>query len=298
MIKALLLDLGDTLIDSASEKPFPGVEDALGVIETFETADHAPLVVCLVSDYTMPEPRTSRAIAATFAEYLELLDRTGLRRFFEPVEERVTLSTHAGARKPDALVFETAFKRAGVDGGLNQALFITENAEHIAACRKLGMKTLRYGTDFTSWSQAPLLISQDIGAAGFKNSEAVFRPALADRGLRLQSIEDLSPNKLRGTARNLVQLHSPDLGSFNDVHVELPVEVAASLDSAGRITTVHSTPRPDDVAEAILNVQSLAANKQIADGPPDPASPVLPTYRVETDSEGRRILRRRRLTAF
>jgi hypothetical protein len=121
---------------------------------------------------------------------------------------------------------------------------------------------------------------------------------LADRGLRLQSIEDLSPNKLRGTARNLVQLHSPDLGSFNDVHVELPVEVAASLDSAGRITTVHSTPRPDDVAEAILNVQSLAANKQIADGPPDPASPVLPTYRVETDSEGRRILRRRRLTAF
>ncbi|MDN3275189.1 hypothetical protein QWJ07_13085 [Frankia sp. RB7] len=298
MIKALLLDLGDTLIDTATEKPFPGVEDALGVIETFETADHAPLVVCLVSDYTMPDSRTPEAIASLFAEYLEVLDRTGLRRFFEPVEERVTLSTHAGVRKPAALVFETALKRAKVDGGLNQALFITENAEHIAACRKLGMKTLQYGADFTSWSQAPLLISQSIGAANLANSAAVFRRALADRGVKLQSIEDLSPNEFRGTARNLVKLQSPDLGHFNDVYVELPVEVEARLDAAGRIAAVQSTPRPDDVAEAIQQLQSLVANKQITDGPPDPASPVLPTHRLETDSEGRRILRRRRFTAF
>lgn len=298
MIKALLLDLGDTLIDSATEKPFPGVADALDVIATFETAGHEPLVVCLVSDYTMPDPRTPEAIAATFADYLTVLDGTGLRRCFEPVEERVTLSTHAGVRKPAAEVFETALKRARVDGGLNQALFITENADHIAACRKLGMKTLQYGADFTSWSQAPLLILRDIGAAGFKNSEAVFRPAFADHGVRLQSIEDLGPNELRGTARNLVKLHSPDLGHFNDVYVELPVEVEARLDAAGRIAAVQSTPRPDDVAEAIQQLQSLAANKQIADGPPDPASPVLPTHRLETDAEGRRILRRRRFTAF
>lgn len=298
MIKALLLDLGDTLIDSATEKPFPGVADALDVIATFETAGHEPLVVCLVSDYTMPDPRTPEAIAATFADYLTVLDRTGLRHCFEPVEERVTLSTHAGVRKPAAEVFETALKRARVDGGLNQALFITENADHIAACRKLGMKTLQYGADFTSWSQAPLLVLRDIGAAGFKNSEAVFRPAFADHGVRLQSIEDLGPNELRGTARNLVKLHSPGLGHFNDVYVELPVEVEARLDAAGRIAAVQSTPRPDDVAEAIQQLQSLAANKQIADGPPDSASPVLPTHRLETDAEGRRILRRRRFTAF
>lgn len=298
MIKALLLDLGQTLIDTASKTPFPGVVDALGVIETFETTDHQPLVTCLVSDYDMPKSRSPADIAATFARFLEVLDETGLRRFFEPVDERVTLSTHAGVRKPAALVFDTALKRAGVDGGLNHALFITEDAEHIAACRQLGMKALQYGTDFTSWSQAPLLISRDIGAAGFKNSEAVFRPALADRGMRLQSIEDLSPNELRGTARNLVKLQSPDLGSFNDVYVELPVEVEARLDAAGRIAAVQSMPRPDDVAEAILQLQTLAANRQIAEGPPDPASPVLPTHRLETDAEGRRILRRRRFTAF
>jgi hypothetical protein len=298
MIKALLLDLGNTLIDTATGKIYPGVEDALSVIETFESAQHAPLVVCLVSDYTMPNPRTPEAIAAAFAEYLEVLDRTGLRRFFEPVDQRVTLSTQAGVTKPAALVFETALQRAGIDGGLNQALFITEDAVHIAACRKLGMTALQYGADFTSWSQAPLLISQTIGAAGFRNSEAVFKAALAERGVKLQSIEKLGPKELRGTARELVRLHSPDLGRFNDLHVELPVDVAANLDSAGRITAVHSTPRPDDVAEAILGVQTLVANKQIADGPADPASPVLPTYRVETDQDGRRVLRRSRLTAF
>ena len=99
MIKALLLDLGGTLIDS-SEQVFPGVQDALTVLEAFETEDHQPLVTCLVSDFTMPEPRTTEAIAAAFADYLKILDKTGLRSFFEPVDERVTLSTHVGVRNP------------------------------------------------------------------------------------------------------------------------------------------------------------------------------------------------------
>ena len=92
MIRALLLDLGDTLIDTQHDnKPFPGVQDALGVLAKLKTADQAPLVLCLVSDFTMPEPRTAAAIAAAFADYLEILDQTGLRSFFEPVDERITL---------------------------------------------------------------------------------------------------------------------------------------------------------------------------------------------------------------
>lgn len=298
MIKALLLDLGDTLIDTASETPFPGVVDALGVLEKFETADHAPLVMSLVSDYTMPEPRTDAAIAAAFADYLKVLDKTGLRRFFEPVDERVTLSTHAGKLKPAAIVFETALARAGVDGPLSEALFITENAGHIRACRALHMTALQFGFDFKSWSAAPLLISRAIGAPGFKNSTAVFGPALADHGLTLQSIDSLSADRLSGTARHLVKLNAPELGGLEDVHVELPVDLEASLDPAGRVTAVQSKARPGDVAEAIQEVQTLAANRQIADGPADPQSPVLPTHRLETDAQGRRILRRRRFTAF
>src|SRR5262249_30822750 len=153
MIKALLLDLGGTLIDS-NDGVYPGVQDSLGVLETFETEEHKPLVMCLVSDYTMPESRTPTAIAAAFADYLKTLDRTGLRSFFEPVDERVTLSTQVGVNKPAAAVFEAALKRAKVDGRLTEALFITENSCHIAACQKLGMTTLQFGVDFNTWSTA------------------------------------------------------------------------------------------------------------------------------------------------
>lgn len=168
MIKVLLLDLGNTLIDTdkVPPVPYPGVEDALGVLKTLETADHKPLVMCLVSDFTMPEPRTPEAIAAAFADYLQELDKTDLRRFFEPVDERVTLSTHAGQPKPAAIVFKTALERARIHGTLRNTLFITEHPEHIRVCRdELHMKTLQFGVDFTSWSDAPRLISQAIGSA-------------------------------------------------------------------------------------------------------------------------------------
>jgi len=168
MIKTLLLDLGDTLIDThkVPQAPYPGVEKALGALKALKTADHKPLVMCLVSDYTMPKPRTPEAIAAAFAEYLQVLDKTHLRGFFEPVNERVTLSTHAGKLKPAAEVFKTALKRAGIHGTLRETLFITENAEHIRVCRDdLHMRALQFGVDFTSWSDAPKLIAQKIGVA-------------------------------------------------------------------------------------------------------------------------------------
>ncbi len=167
MIRALLLDLGDTLIDTHDDnKPFAGVRDALGALQKLETENHAPLVLCLVSDFTMPEPRTEAAIAAAFADYLEVLDQTGLRSFFEPVDGRVTLSTHVGFMKPDARVFEAALKRAKLDAPITEAMFITENAGHVAACRTLGMTALQFGVDFEAWSAAPALIAEKIGAPG------------------------------------------------------------------------------------------------------------------------------------
>jgi FMN phosphatase YigB (HAD superfamily) len=165
MIRALLLDLGDTLIDNVN-KPFPGVRDALDALQKFKTADDAPLVLCLVSDFTMPVPRTEAAIAAAFTEYLKVLDQAGLRSFFEPVDERVTLSTHVGVRKPKAAVFEAALRRAKVDAPITEALFITENADHIEACRQLEMPVLQFGVDFATWSAAPPLIAKAIDQAG------------------------------------------------------------------------------------------------------------------------------------
>jgi hypothetical protein len=61
-------------------------------------------------------------VEAILAEDLDRLDRFGLRRFFEPVERRVSLSTHAGMM--DRPVYELAHPDAGL----------------IAACRDLGVR--------------------------------------------------------------------------------------------------------------------------------------------------------------
>lgn len=299
MIRALLLDLGETLID-ANDQVLPGVRNALTQLRTFEAEDHQPLPMCLVSDFTMPHPRTPQAIQAAFADYLHILDQTGLREFFEPVDKHVTLSTHVGRNKPAAEVFETALARLGVAAPLTDTLFITENAAHVAACRQLGMHALQFGSDFTDWNHAPLRIAQEIGGTNVTNFKTMFKDALAAHDdLRLESLSDVKAGTLQGSARRLVKLDDPALGKLDGVHIELPVDLTARIDGTGRVASVETAPRPDMVAEAVENLKSLASNQQIAgmDEPGSP-SPVVPTHSVETDAQGRRILRRRRFTAF
>ena len=111
MIRVALFDLGLTLVDSLN-RPFPHVKEALQTIQSFTTAKGKPLLLGLVSDFDMPAPPATPAkIAAIFDRYLAVLDQTGLRSFFEPVQRRVTLSTHAGVFKPDRKIFETALRR-------------------------------------------------------------------------------------------------------------------------------------------------------------------------------------------
>jgi len=165
MIRVLLLDLGDTLVKSSTNKLFPGVPAALSAVRKLKAADGKKLVACLVSDFTMPQPRTPEAIDAAFSEYLKVLRRLDLTRFFKPVSERVTLSTHAGVLKPDRRVFETALRRARrSDAGLSECLFITENRSHVKACRAMGMDALQFGVDFKKWADAPPLIAQRMAA--------------------------------------------------------------------------------------------------------------------------------------
>src|SRR6185503_4841141 len=99
------------------------------------------LDTALVSDFTMPAAPAPARVAAIFADYLNELDRLGLRGFFEPVERHVTLSTHAGVTKPDRHVYEVACRRLCSDARLTDCLSVTENAGHIAACRDLGIQT-------------------------------------------------------------------------------------------------------------------------------------------------------------
>jgi hypothetical protein len=297
MIKALLLDLGGTL--ERDGHVLPGVADALEVMLKFQTGDGDRLVICLVSDFKMPMPRTPEAIDAIFKEYLAILDQLNLRRFFEPVTERVTLSTHAGAVKPARLIFETALQRARLNASLEDALFITEEAEHVKACRKMKMTALQFGVDFDEWTNAPSVVAGLVDSPSKDNLQIALKFSLfAKHDLRVQFVHELSGNTVRGKGQSWVKLDAPELGKLKGVHVELPTDVEARIDSKGQISDVRVLPPSrEDLMEAVGNVQTLAANHQIsADGSEDRR--VLPTHVVETDKHGQRFLRRRRFTAL
>jgi hypothetical protein len=167
MSKVLMLDLGDTLIRGTTV--LPHVPEALQAFRQFRGDDGKPLGLCLVSDFDMPEPPATPAkIKPIFARYVSLLDQVHLRQFFEPVSRCVTLSTHAGAFKPDRKVFELALRRLRVAAQLPDCIFITENRGHVTHCRGLGMKALQFGKDLTDWSQAPLLVAP-LAASGEVN---------------------------------------------------------------------------------------------------------------------------------
>jgi FMN phosphatase YigB (HAD superfamily) len=297
MIKALLLDLGNTLVDD-HRVVFPGVPDALRAVGAVQTQAGKPLVMCLVSDYKMPQPRTPQAIDAAFKEYVAIIEAAQLREFFEPVDERVTLSTNAGVTKPDRRIFELALRRAKLDASLAETLFITEQADHIAACRAMGMTALQFGVDFQDWSRAPLLIAELVAPSSRSNLTAALKPLLAaTNDMRLESIDAVSGGTVRGKGRGWVRLDAPELGALDGVHVELPVGVEATIKPGGGLADVRVKADPTDVAEAVQHVESLVSNRQVSLGPPG-SSPVVPTHTVETDAKGRRLLRRRRFTAM
>jgi hypothetical protein len=76
--------------------------------------------------------------------YLVELGESGLDRFFQPLAERVTLSTDVGVFKPDPLIFRTALDRLGAGIPFPHAVFVTERAAHVEAARALGMMAVHF----------------------------------------------------------------------------------------------------------------------------------------------------------
>jgi hypothetical protein len=85
MIRVVMFDLGNTLVDDAGH-PFAHVVRALPAIMSMRSAGGKALATCLVSDFTLTAPpATAAKVKPLFAQYLALLDATGLWPLFEPV---------------------------------------------------------------------------------------------------------------------------------------------------------------------------------------------------------------------
>jgi FMN phosphatase YigB (HAD superfamily) len=304
MIRIVFFDLGMTLID-ASHRPFPHAAEALATIQRFTTPAGEPLLTALVSDYEDAVPPTPARIAELFQQYLAVLDGTGLRPLFEPADHRVTLSTHAGVRKPDRRIFATALSRLGTDAPLGSCLLVTEAPAHVRAARTdLGMSALQFRSDaspafdFDDWLQAPAMIAHAIDPAGGPNAEAAIRLHLA--GAHAFDVQEL--NARGGAERAAVRgtLWKPvgaAAGELADVHAPFWVEGEVTRGPDGRIRAVRLDEPPSaHVAEAVSLVKSLARHGQLQDAGAPPARAA--THDIEIDEDGRRKLVRKRLRAY
>lgn len=306
MIKVLLLDVGDTLVKTSASAVFPHVREALGTLSSFETAAGDPLVLCVVSDFEMPVLRTAAKIKATFQKFTTLLDSFGLKQFFEPVNQHITLSTHAGVTKPDPKIFKLALQRLGLPAtGFDSCLFITENKTHLEACQALGMKTLRFGettapgVDFTNWSKAPLLVSHIVHATHQANLESALGLMLAtEHDLEITAVQErTADNRIRLQAQCWHPVPLRKASGAEEIQVQLPTEVEVRLDEHGNVLAVnHRQPDPEQVAEAAHSVATLEANHQLAHQSM-PATGEA-THLVEKDEKGRNRLVRKRFSAI
>lgn len=292
-IRILMLDLGDTLVHEGAA--LPHAAEALEVLAKFTTAGGKPLAICLVSDYTLPA--APGEVQADFKEYLTLLEGFGLRSYFEPVDKRVTLSTHAGVYKPDRRIFELAIKRLGLKAKLSECLFITEEKTHIAAASDLGMATLTFGTPkgFTDWAEGPLLVAGKItGLAAANIARALPVWLAANHGLLFA---EGPGNLVVDGDRILAKVQQPwplPASDFGEDNLFVPVQTTVKfrLDASGRVRSFDKKDPPaDQVAEAVQEAKNSRARKEIATSPGERR-----VKQFVTDPQGRRVLRRMRFS--
>lgn len=137
-MKLVLFDLGNTL--ESNGVLLPGAMDTLEAIRALRTGDRPAALLGLVSDFNMP--RQPSDVPDIEQQYYELLDDLGIRPFFEPVAERVTLSTQVGVFKPDEAIFRAAASKADPALEFDDVLFVTENLAHVVAARSLGLSAV------------------------------------------------------------------------------------------------------------------------------------------------------------
>ena len=139
-MRVVIFDLGDTL--EYNDVLLPGAQDMLTRVRELRDDDDKSPALCVLSNYFMPTD--ADPLEAIQGRYYALLDTLGIRSFFEPVTERVTLSSEVGVEKPAREIFERAVAKVDPQLELRHTIFITENPEHIAAARQFGMMAIHF----------------------------------------------------------------------------------------------------------------------------------------------------------
>jgi FMN phosphatase YigB (HAD superfamily) len=142
-MKIILFDLGNTLEDVEQSELLPGARETLEAIQEMRDADGNAPILALVSDFG-DIPATPQQIQDSEIEYFEILRGIGILRFFEPLAQRVTLSTQAVAEKPSRRIFQAVIDKLGGGHSFPDIMFITEKKSHVNAAREMGMKAIHF----------------------------------------------------------------------------------------------------------------------------------------------------------
>jgi FMN phosphatase YigB (HAD superfamily) len=139
-MKVILFDLGKTLTDQ--NMLLPGATETLKVIKSLQDSKGQSPVLALISDFIMPI--TPDQIPEIQQEYYAILEQLGIRQYFEPVSQLVTLSTEVGVGKPNKKIFKAAIAKVDKTLGFSDAMFITEDKPHVIKARQFGMKAVHF----------------------------------------------------------------------------------------------------------------------------------------------------------
>ncbi len=248
-MRIVFFDLGNTL--EHNDKLLPGAKKTLTAVQAMTDADGTPVVLGLISDFHMTED--PEEIRSRQQEYYRIVEHLEISSFFEPAEEKITLSTEVGAYKPDEKIFRAAIGKIIQGLDFHHVIFITENKDHVAAARQLGMMAIHFqGPGQTSGEVAQLvdlipLIERLIrfSPCRKKAHEAVGRfvsPAAKNKKIdeTIQALtSQVDTNNLRSTISNLVEFgtrwsYSPNMAEVQEfIHREF-VRVGYPADTQTR----------------------------------------------------------------
>lgn len=241
-MRVLLFDLGKTLLDE-NDQPIDGALSMLQEMSTITDGNQQPIGLGLISDY--PLASTPEESEQLHQEYYALLESTGLLEFFSPPSKKVTISTEVGVHKPDRRIFRAALDKFSRDAELHEAIFITENPDHVAAARRLGIAAVHFKGpgqqtgDIDSLVELPALVKQLTRFSGCctkHHSHSKKAPSRASESASVDPeiaaiVAKVDAAKLTGTLNSLTAF--PSRWSFHSKIADVPNWVLAQFQGLG-----------------------------------------------------------------
>jgi FMN phosphatase YigB (HAD superfamily) len=133
-VKIVLFDLGNTLMNEDEDILLPGATETLSSIQQMKDTNNQPVILGLASNYGLSN--NEEVIKRAQEKYYWDLEKLGIVSFFEPLNQKVTLSIEVGVEKPKEEFFRAAVDKVSVSLSFDNVIFITENKEHVDAVRQ------------------------------------------------------------------------------------------------------------------------------------------------------------------